>query len=257
VRLWLIMLSVLCASVVPLPAQAPAQVVEWWAAQSAPIPGLVAWWKLDENTGTSAGDSKGAATGTLTGSPTWTNGVMNKAVRFVNGSSQYINFGNPTALNFGTGSFSISLWSYRLQNAAANLRIISKGSENNTIDTAGWACWGGNSNVSFAINPGGTRSIISTTDAITTNQWFHVVAVAERGGNMQLWINGVSNVLAAAAATPSGSVSGATNVCLANSFGLLATAGLNGAVDDVRIYNRALTQAEIARLWNGGIGTHY
>jgi hypothetical protein len=61
--------------------------------------GLAGYWKLDENTGTSATDASGnGSTGTLTNGPTWSTGKIGSAVTF-DGTDDYIEMGNVTALN--------------------------------------------------------------------------------------------------------------------------------------------------------------
>ena len=51
-------------------------------AQVIPTSGLIAHWKFDEGSGTTAGDSAGSNTGTLTNGPTWTSGKVGGAIEF-------------------------------------------------------------------------------------------------------------------------------------------------------------------------------
>jgi hypothetical protein len=84
-----------------------------------------------------------------------------------------------------------------------------------------------------------------TGTPISDDTWYHIVAVRD-GDDLKLYING------------SLQISDTTNLCtnLNNSPVYIGVstytdaAGYNGAVDDVRIYNRALSDAEIATLFN-------
>jgi len=68
-------------------------------AQAALTDNIVAYWKLDENTGTSAADATGGGgTGTLTNSPTWVTGKINSGLQF-GGTNRYVSIPNSTALN--------------------------------------------------------------------------------------------------------------------------------------------------------------
>ena len=71
---------------------------------------LVGYWKLDEGSGMSSSDSSSSGiTGILVNGPAWTTGRSGNAVLF-DGLDDYIDLGNPIALNFGTRSFTYSLW---------------------------------------------------------------------------------------------------------------------------------------------------
>lgn len=77
-----------------------------------PLPstsGLIAHWKLDETSGTSAADSSGNSnTGTLTNSPIWTNGIIAGALNF-NGTNQTVRIPNSASLT-ALNTFTVCCW---------------------------------------------------------------------------------------------------------------------------------------------------
>ena len=83
------------------------------AALSLPT-NLVAYWRLDEKTGTTAYDTAtGGSTadnGTLTGSPTWATGKIGNALTFASASSQYVNVPYSTDLNITSNTITIACW---------------------------------------------------------------------------------------------------------------------------------------------------
>lgn len=94
----------------------------------------------------------------------------------------------------------------------------------------------------------GNQVLAASTNALTTDQWNHIV-VAKNGagaGSIVLYVNGAVVGSGAAGALPA--PSGAKWVGARP--GVLGTA-LQGAIDDVRLYNRPLTQAEAAHLGRG------
>src|SRR3990167_464828 len=74
--------------------------------------GLVGWWKLDEGSGTSAGDSSGQGnTGTLAaspGTPTWTTGKIGQGLSF-DGSDDYVSVANLSS-QIVNSNISIAEW---------------------------------------------------------------------------------------------------------------------------------------------------
>ena len=72
--------------------------------------GPIAHWKLDETSGTTASDSAGTYSGTLTNGPVWTTGKINNALSF-DGTDDYVTAGTgPTLAN---QSFTVSAWAKR------------------------------------------------------------------------------------------------------------------------------------------------
>lgn len=169
------------------------------------------------------------------------------------GVVDYLDCGNDASLNFGTGSFSICFWVLRNnnENTINNLRIMSKAAYDNTSGQSGYAFWGSINAISFGVNPGGTRTIVSTGAIMTRGNWYMIVGICDRAGNMEIYLNGD---MKSSAAAPAGSVSNATyglHIAVSNPPG----AGpsylcWDGKISDLRVYNSILTSTEIAAIYN-------
>ena len=216
-------------------------------------PNLVAYWTLDEGTGTLAADSSpaGGNSGTLkctaTTNPTlpaWVSGIFGGGVQF-NGTNNYIDCGTGAALN-PTGSFSVSLWAnIGAWSSAWNNVMFSKCGEN----SAGWQLRQySNTMFCFTTRGTGTEDFPSTV-APSLNQWIHITCVFDMaGGTKTIYFNGVQNAQVTGltgtriATTTNPAYIGARNI------GSGPVAFFNGILDDVRAYNRALSAAEVTAL---------
>ena len=220
--------------------------------------GLVGWWKLDDGAGTSAADATGNGyTGTLTSGPTWTTGMNNGAVNFVAASSQYIKVPDTASLRLA-GPWTIAAW-------VNPTSLPANGSAVNPIDRDS-TCNGCNSNYKIAIDnndhcgalawrvafdtSGGVSKGACYVTAIPTGVWYHVVGVWD-GTTLTLYVNGVSvatNVPGAVPATGTGGDLGiGTEITQPRYF--------NGVIDDARVYNRALSAADVMTLYTSTGGT--
>ncbi len=212
-------------------------------------PGPVAHWKLDDKSGTSATDTSGNGnTGTLTNSPAWTAGKYGSAVRF-DGSDDYITAADSSSLDV-TRSASWAFW--------FNLASLPSGADGKFIDK-----WIGTGNQrSYQIYPTTTNKIsvdissdgtsgaavtLNSSDTISANTWTHA-SVTYDGATVRMYING--NLQSSTAA-----ISGIFNSTANMSIGgdnLGSTNFANGRMDDVRIYNYALSSKQIMNIMAGG-----
>ena len=71
--------------------------------------GLVAYWPLDEGGGTTTADASGNGNDGTLNLPGWDSGKFGGALNF-DGVDDYVDCGNPSILDFGTGDFTISAW---------------------------------------------------------------------------------------------------------------------------------------------------
>ena len=86
---------------------------------------ITAGYAFDETSGTTAADASGhGITGTLTNGPTFTPGKNGNAVT-LDGVNDYVNLGNPTALQF-TGSMTVSAWVYASAFPVDDAAVVSK-----------------------------------------------------------------------------------------------------------------------------------
>jgi hypothetical protein len=185
-----------------------------------------------------------ANNGTISGSPTFSN--SNGGYFNLDASNDYVDCGNGSSINFGTGNFTIEIWATRSTNATTNLRLLGKGGDSDAVGSAGFAFFGADSGLTFTINPTAARSFVSAA-GYSVGEWFQVVGLIERGVSMRAYKN---TVLAGSTTAPSGSVSNASvNLNIGRN-----TAGANlywsGNIAIVRMYNRALSTSEISQNFN-------
>ena len=203
--------------------------------------GPVGYWKFDEGTGTSAKDSTASnLTGTLTNSPTWQTEdqcISGKCLYFDGSAGSFVDAGNN--LNFATtDSFSISTW-FKTNSLAAQQAIVAKGASGNCynyvifVGTSGQLQFG-NTN---------TQSNIAANGTIATNQWYHLV-VTYNNGSETAYVNGIASGVTAALSTSTCTASLKIGVASASA------SKFKGFIDEFKIYNYALTQAQITANFN-------
>src|SRR2546422_9631254 len=95
---WAVLLLLVFTSTVPAAAQTCV----------TPPPGIIAWWPLDETSGTSVADIGGNNPGIYVNGPVPAPGEVENALRF-NGEN-YVGVGDSDLWAFGTSDFTIELW---------------------------------------------------------------------------------------------------------------------------------------------------
>ena len=220
--------------------------------------GLVGYWSMNENTGTVAGDSSGNNNrGILTNDPTWVDGKRGKAINF-DGSNDYVNAGSGSSLD-NLPAITFSAWIYpRAQ--GTRLFVTNRGNP----ESSGWR---------FAFDSATAGSMrftvdYSTTDLVTRNnspdansvaplnKWTHI-AVTWNGSatatNVKIYFNGVgANSYSTANGVGDRVDDNAQNLIIGHNEALTSNGGFNGLIDEVRVYNRALSAAEIQALYKSG-----
>ena len=201
--------------------------------------GLVGYWPMNEGRGTKAGDSSGQGnTGTITGA-TWINGKRGGALSF-NGSSNWVNISNSTTLN--QANFTAFAWFKTT--SSSDQKIISNNISYHQLQTL-------NGHLRICVNGCTEGSTI-----VNDNKW-HLAVVVGDATSIRAYLDGNST----AEITQSVSSNDMTGTFSIGKVGNGDSSyPFNGLIDDVRIYNRALTAAEIQNLYKQGsatIGTSY
>ncbi|MCB9988799.1 MAG: hypothetical protein H6868_05605 [Rhodospirillales bacterium] len=223
--------------------------------------GLVGHWKLDETSGTIAADSSGNGNnGTMAGGLDATNdsvpGKIGTALDF-DGVDDYADFGDINALNFGpSDDFSIVLW---IKTPSTNQPDTA--STSNTIINK----WNSTAAYPFGVryynhtHPGSGKYWIgrydasnnpATTTSSTYNddQWHHLSFV-KNGGTLYLYMDGLLDNTVTD--TTTGSMANTNHFTLGQRAN--GVYPYKGQIDDVRIYNRALSSSEIGQLYCQGV----
>jgi TolA-binding protein len=233
----MILCSVIFAMTTKTFADMSAQPVGAAAPNSA---GLVARYELEGNAAETSG-SQPAANGILVGNPTYEAGPSGQAICF--DGDDYVNCGNRSSFNL-TKQLTIAAWIKVNKLDKEYQTIISKGDNSWRLARAGksnsieFACdgtaiikWNGKGEVPWAV--------IGTTN-VNDGKWHHIAGVFDSSA-LYLYIDGV---LEAAKSTVNSISISNYDVCIGTNAQIPAR-NWNGLIDDVRIYDYALSQAEI------------
>jgi hypothetical protein len=207
-------------------------------ASSAEV-GLVGYWKLDETSGNN---------GTLVNmsSPSdWVTGHISGGLDF-DGSNDYVNCGNNSSLNI-TSNITVAAW-VKTRDCGDNEHnpYVIKGDRTYALQQ-GWDNY-----IQFVIYDGAWYSARYLVNSSFNNVWHHL-AGTYNGSQVKLYVDGVLRMTT----NHTGAIgSGAYNVQLGKCAEVTDRL-YNGVLDDVRIYNRALSATEITQLyqWSGDTGS--
>ena len=217
----------------------------YWSTNAAPPPELVAWYRFDETGGTSAADSSGNPAGgpaALIGAASFVAGKASNALK-LDGASGYAKL--PSGLLSNVQDFTVAVW----VNLAASTqwsRIFDFGSGTGSyMFLTPRSSAGG---LRFAITTGGAgaEQTINASSPLATGAWKHV-AVSVAAGTGILYVDGVEVARGSITLNPS-SLGGTAGTFIGKS----QYAGdplLNGQVDQLRIYSRALAAADVRSLF--------
>jgi hypothetical protein len=205
----------------------------------------VALWAFDNN----VDDSAGGNNGIINGNPGYVAGMFNQAISL--DGDDYVDCGNSDILNFAAGDWTVCAWIKTTQSGT--------GDENKGTVFANGGDQTGGIRYTLALNETQSGNITLTTDDDTTkaqatssilvndDAWHHVVGI-RNGTGLQVYVNGVldgTNTVPVGydlSGTSQhnayiGAITDFTNGSLIKYF--------VGLIDDVRIYDYALSQAEI------------
>jgi hypothetical protein len=226
-------------------------------AQGAAIhAGLLNYWDLDSNTSDSASSYAGATgttvnDGTVNGNVSFVASPLGSAASFPGGAGNNVTVADPTAgtddIDRSGADLSISVW-FQLSNRDTNWQGLVAHGEGTDYRIA---LRGGNDPIQIAYAGGGAGSDIFTANNIGAapggdGLWHHIVATTE-GSTTNLYMDGV---LEASGGTGPINENGQNTLCI----GCNPTNGRewNGLIDDVGMWDRALSLAEVQEIYNAG-----
>ena len=200
---------------------------------TAATPGLVAAYGFDEGSGTSVTDASGNGNNGTISNATWAaTGKYGKALQF-NGSSATVNIPDSASLHLTTG-MTLEAW-VNPSTVNANWRdVIYKGNDNYYLEAT-------SSNASkpdAGLIAGGSYADAYGTAALTANSWSYLTETYD-GSNLRLYVNGT--LVATTAHT--GSITTSTNQLQIGGDSIYGQY-FAGMIDEVRIYNTALTATQ-------------
>ena len=199
-------------------------------------PNLVGWWKLDETSGSIAADSSGNAnTGTLHGEPVWAIGKAGGALK-LDGVDDYVDCGNKVGFDI-TDGITITAWvkTDDSGNYGYNPYVVN--------DTAVLRHFRSN-DLEFLVNINGEwQRVRFPVDISFNGSWHHLVGTYD-GWELRLYVDvelKAASVYEGYMRSSAISLNIGRNPTITHRF-------FAGVIDDVRIYNRALTEEEIKDL---------
>ncbi len=206
--------------------------------------GLVGWWPMDEGSGSSTLDqSGGGSVGTWNGTaPYYAVAKVGNYGGSFDGSTDYLDVANQTPFTVGTGNFSVIAW-VNPSLISGNRMVVKKGD----YAVGGYVVWVDSTGaVNFTTNDGTNVSLASPSGAITVGNWAQIAISVNRTGTTTIAVNGAQ--LTTSGSVRPGSINIASDVQVGHSSPAISY--FQGIIDDVRLYNRALSAAEVQALYN-------
>jgi hypothetical protein len=213
-----------------------------------PPPGMVSWWTGDGN----ANDLIGGNHGTLRNGATFAAGVVGQAFSF-DGVDDYVEVTSSPTLQFGTGDFTIDFWA-RILDPFVNTQALVTTQATHT-DPPGIVVHSRGisppvNTVLFDIADGGNKQTI--TVPVPTDLQFHHFAFTRSGTDIKGYVDGVDQTTVLTAAGVANMDSPADLLFGRSGSSSIAPQYFAGQLDELEIFNRALSAAEVATLFNAG-----
>jgi len=212
---------------------------------------LVGYWSFNEGFGTKTEDkSEYGNNGSIKNGVSWIYGRFGEALKF-NGVDGYVDVSDNASLDLGDDDFSIELWVKHGEVTDHSGYVVKGGStRSESVDGEPTYCVRHyQSSPVFFIEDGVNDVSIHASTLTEDNSWHHIVGVRE-GDYIKIYVDGKLEGQSDA------SIVGSTD----NEYPLVigrqaSNAGqyLNGIIDEVRIWNRALSPEEINASYNAGL----
>lgn len=213
-------------------------------------PGLIAWWPAD-------GDTKDVVGGhdcLLRGDATFAEGLVGQAFS-LDGDSDFVEVPDAPELNFGTGDFTVALW-VRF-NRFEHAQVIIEKLIHGDVPLPGWGLtWLGERRLSFLLF--GAPGVASEPSVVPVGTWIHLAV--RRSGNV-LSISRDGAPLASGDGPMEWNVNSPCSLKIGHRGNPNDTPSSeswqelypDGQVDEVMLFNRALSDAEIEAIYEAGL----
>jgi len=212
----------------------------------APAGGEVAWWRLDEAGGTTIGDSSGNGnSGRLSGGVRWTAGKMGSALRFDGVSGEVRGTTAGRGLPRGSAPRTLAAWIRTASSNGDRTAIFQYGPATPRPDASAILGLDELGRAVFQTSPW-TRDTLGVS-RLDDDAWHYVAVVYEgpESGASSMFVDGIEEGSAKLMRRLETGEAAPWSI-----GGLLgSSAHFRGAIDDVRVFNRALRGAEIQALY--------
>ncbi len=219
--------------------------------------GLVGYWPLDGNPNDMSGNgNQGTWSGSITNGSYYTQGKVGQYAGNFNGTDDNVIVGNNASLYPQTGSLTIVGWGYhrsyvypRAFFPIGNSNSYQSGHPGYSIDNSSYSATGINIHFNDGTNlvTGLVACDAGYRPSDLQNTWAHIAIVFDRSaGFAYVYVNGVKQSGSVNISSVTGNVLSSDNISISSVSGWM----MDGLFDDVRIYNRALSAAEIQAMYN-------
>lgn len=209
-------------------------------------PNLVAYWKFDEGSGTTAFDSTEHANhGTLVNGPTWVEGYSGSGLSF-DGNDDYVEVPHSDVLTI-TDYITISAWVHGGTLGSGENWIVNKGMVDKEANYF-FLVRGKKIRLGY-FDTSGSEKRIESPDVNWSDRWFHIAATWQPFGSKRMgriYVDGVE-----VRADDMDKIVGTNTSPLAIGRKHKGDKWYWGLLDEVRIYNRTLSASEIMDITNG------
>jgi hypothetical protein len=213
--------------------------------------GLVAYWAM-RNSGTTVYDEYGSNNGTASNGVTFatTHAAVGYGASF-DGANDYISIADANSLDFAANvSFTMTAW-FKCGASPGNYPYFYAGRQaGNTLQHGIGIIGDGGANNGQARFESGSGGLTSSNTFLDSS-WHFIVGIADRSNGSALYVDGVLQNSTTNKPTANLTLSSARSIG-AGLYSGSATYCFNGQIDEVRIYNRALTADEIKQLYRMG-----
>ena len=206
--------------------------------------GLTGYWSFGGNY-TNSGSAPATASGVNTSFTTGIGNIPNAAIQFQGNTGSYIDFIDNGNFDFaGTNNFTVAFSFFFNGNSTSGL-------VDNCLNYGGWGVWlwstvAGTWNLQFNYKNNSVGSAAATNFSI--GSWHHATAV-RNNGTISLYIDGIFRLSATEGTqTPSYPINMQAGAMCWGGYTPPRYNPFGGKIDELRIYNRALTAAEILAL---------
>lgn len=210
--------------------------------------GLVGYWSLDEDSGQFVYDLSGqgnnATTRNFDGDEQGAQGILSTSSYRLDGSNDYLRLDDDPSLDIN-GEITVSAWA-KFSDVSTTQSIISKGQnvDSGNINYRLGIGHEATSTLDFGYYDGGWARAGSGGSALQNGKWYHLVGVYD-GNSYITYVNGKQDDSLQSSSAPV-----EDNNWLAIGQSSEASQYVDGKIDEVRIYNRSLTPAEIQSLYS-------
>jgi prepilin-type N-terminal cleavage/methylation domain-containing protein len=213
---------------------------------------LVSEWKFDDSTNLGL-DSWGSNNGTNHGATAITDEsqCVSGGCASFDGDDDYISIANNSTLNFNTSDFTIAFWA-KVNTVTNNAVFISKDWTDGV-----YAVRIIGTNYSGVIKALAGTTAYPATYAIKTNKWEHITMVVDRDDTVILYQDITVRTPIDISVDQSKNISPSTSLYLGYSHGYISNVYLDGFMDEIQIYNAAISESQIKQNYLSGLNNLY